>query len=164
MITLRTYPEYTAIIFDIGDVLFSYNMQTIYTQMANADPLAFTPIPQGIDLVHACHKQKLNGKNIRLFILSNFTTAGLTHLLYFFPDFFALFDDILISGATGFAKPDRQAYAQLLNKHALKPQDTIFIDDKQGHIDAACSLGITGLVYRQDKDMNKELCLLGVLQ
>ena len=53
-----------------------------------------------------------------------------------------VFDFVYYSHEIGERKPDLEAYAYIINKHGILPQETLFIDDKLENIEAAKSLGI----------------------
>lgn len=53
-----------------------------------------------------------------------------------------LFDVAYYSHRIGHRKPNASAFEYVLNKHALVPANTIFIDDSINNIEAAQSLGI----------------------
>ncbi|MBC8033460.1 MAG: HAD family phosphatase [Chitinophagaceae bacterium] len=53
------------------------------------------------------------------------------------------FEKIYYSHNIGFRKPNKEAYEVVLNENALKPEETVFIDDTLPNIEAARALGIT---------------------
>jgi putative hydrolase of the HAD superfamily len=56
-------------------------------------------------------------------------------------------DAVVLSCEVGWAKPDARIYAAALQRVAADPGDVLFIDDTQGHVAAAESLGMTGHVH-----------------
>lgn len=50
----------------------------------------------------------------------------------------------------GLLKPDPLIYKVVLQKLGAKPQEVIFIDDKQKNVEAAKSLGILGIVFNRN--------------
>lgn len=58
------------------------------------------------------------------------------------------FDVILVSAIEGLAKPDVAIFELALKRLGVKPSQAIFIDDTQGHVEAATSLGIVGHWHR----------------
>ncbi len=58
-----------------------------------------------------------------------------------------LFDVIIYSHEVGLAKPDPQAYVLLCDQLNVTPDELVFLDDVPGNIDAACELGIHGVLY-----------------
>ena len=72
------------------------------------------------------------------------------------------FDGAVISGIEGVAKPDRQIFEILLQRHALDPGRTAFIDDSPGNVMAARDLGITALRFVSPADLRHDLRELGL--
>jgi 2-haloacid dehalogenase len=56
--------------------------------------------------------------------------------------FMTWFDGHVISGLEGVAKPGRRIFEILLERYALAPETTVFVDDVQRNVDAARALGI----------------------
>jgi 2-haloacid dehalogenase len=72
------------------------------------------------------------------------------------------FDGAVISGIEGVAKPDRQIFEILLERHELDPGRTAFIDDSPGNVTAARDLGITALRFVSPDDLRHDLRGLGL--
>jgi 2-haloacid dehalogenase len=72
------------------------------------------------------------------------------------------FDGSVISGLEGVAKPDRQIFEILLERHELDPGRTAFIDDSPGNVAAARELGITALRFTSPDDLRRDLRGLGL--
>jgi putative hydrolase of the HAD superfamily len=58
-----------------------------------------------------------------------------------------LVDVVVYSHEAGVAKPDPEAFLLLCRALGVQPSDLVFLDDVPGHIDAACQLGIHGIVH-----------------
>ncbi len=78
-------------------------------------------------------------------------------------DLLGKFDGIIASFQVNAAKPDSEIYQILLNKYSLKPEECLFIDDKEENIVAAKRLGIDGIVCDDHDKVMQELKRLGVL-
>lgn len=63
-------------------------------------------------------------------------------------DFKKYFKKLYISFEVGMRKPDEGIYKLFLNETGLRPQDCLFIDDKQINVEAAHKLGFDGFVYK----------------
>ena len=63
-----------------------------------------------------------------------------------------LVDVIVYSHEAGVAKPDLQAFRLLCDALDVQPDELVFLDDVPGHIEAACSLGIHGIVHVSTPD------------
>lgn len=60
----------------------------------------------------------------------------------FFGEFKNCFDAFYLSQEINLRKPDAEIYQYVLEKHDLKPEETLFIDDTAENTDAAAQLGI----------------------
>ena len=58
-----------------------------------------------------------------------------------------LVDIVVYSHEAGVAKPDPRAFRLLCERLGVQPDELIFLDDVPGHIEAACALGIHGIVH-----------------
>lgn len=67
------------------------------------------------------------------------------------------FDVITFSYIHGIVKPDKRLYEHCLNDLNLKPQETIFIDDREINIQAANELGINGIVFKDYDSLLNDL-------
>jgi HAD superfamily hydrolase (TIGR01509 family) len=67
------------------------------------------------------------------------------------------FDAIVASGDIGYAKPERQAYQHAASQLGVEPKECVFIDDREGYVDAARELGMQGIVYKNLKQTRGEL-------
>lgn len=63
-----------------------------------------------------------------------------------------IFDFVYYSHEIGLRKPDEDAYTYILNKHLIKAEETLFIDDKLENIETARNLNIQTwhLINRDD--------------
>ncbi len=68
-----------------------------------------------------------------------------------------LFDVVVLSGSTGYAKPDPEIYILTCKRLGVNPRETIMIDDMQGNIDAAKQLGMKGIRYTDFEEFKSEL-------
>ena len=70
---------------------------------------------------------------------------------------FNLFDMVYCSGNEGMAKPDPAVYNLTLKRLGTLPHEAIFIDDTSGHVKAAQSLGMHGILFTESKLLKLEL-------
>lgn len=75
-----------------------------------------------------------------------------------------IFDFMLISGETKLAKPNRDAFDNLVDTLKLKAQDIVFIDDAPKNIKTASEMGITSILCSDTKALRKQLIEQGVLK
>jgi FMN phosphatase YigB (HAD superfamily) len=55
------------------------------------------------------------------------------------------------------AKPDPAIYKLTLDRLETKPEETLFIDDKQPNIDAAHALGIVGILFTTVERLREQI-------
>lgn len=103
-------------------------------------------LPESASFVQHCKEQ-----GHRVFILSNWDATSFELLMERHPEFFSLFDGIVLSGKTGVAKPAPDVYQHLLTTYKLNPSDCFFIDDVQENITAARQLGIASALCTPEK-------------
>jgi len=110
----------------------------------------FEPIEANHQLV-----ERLKGK-IRLYLLSN--TNDL-HAEYFLKKYavFEHFDGAVFSHEAGVMKPDAAIYEHAVEKFALDPRRTLFIDDLLPNVEAAAGLGWR--VHHYEERKHEELLL-----
>ena len=114
------------------------------------------PVPGTSKLV-----QELRDRGYRTLGLSNWPRGMFHHAPATVPEI-GEFEDIIVSGEVGMAKPDPEIFELLLTRHNLEPVQTVFIDDKAENVNAAKSLGIHGIVFTDANTLRTELKSLGV--
>jgi putative hydrolase of the HAD superfamily len=106
----------------------------------------------------------------RLFLLSN---TNETHIKAFESDLFKTsgsenlepyFEKVYYSCRMGMRKPDQIIFDHVLNENKLIPEETLFIDDTQQHIDGALKSGIHGRLLNKNKEVKSLLVELGLHQ
>lgn len=60
-----------------------------------------------------------------------------------------LFDVIVFSSEVGMQKPDPEIYRLALSRLKVKPQEAIFLDDRERNVDGALSVGMHGLLFTE---------------
>ena len=120
-----------------------------------------TVLPDGLKILHEAKKLGYN-----VYILSNMSEVGLNklHEDQRFYDLLKLFDGAIFSYQVQEVKPEPKIYQILLNQYALKPEESLFIDDLDVNILAAKNLGIAGIVCKQHHEVVQELQKLGVFR
>lgn len=61
-----------------------------------------------------------------------------------------LFDEVVDSSEVGLRKPNPEIFALTLERLGVAPERAIFVDDWPGHVAAARSLGLTGIIMGND--------------
>jgi len=99
-------------------------------------------------------------KNYKLYVLSNTNTVHkVVNKKLGVYDFF---NRVFLSTDMGLRKPDLKIYRLVLKKTGLKPQETVFIDDKKENIFAANKIGINGILFENYSGLKKDLKKLGI--
>ena len=78
-------------------------------------------------------------------------------------DFLNWFDSIVVSGAEKMRKPAPEFYQILLNRHHVKPEEALFIDDNYRNILAAEKLGIKSIHFTSAGELREKLGELNIL-
>jgi epoxide hydrolase-like predicted phosphatase len=88
--------------------------------------------------------RRLHG-HYKLAVLSN-SPPGLSRWLDEW-EVLDLFDVVFCSGDEGVTKPDPAAFEMTLERLGVAPEETVFIDDSFGHVEAALALGLHGILF-----------------
>ncbi|RKR81545.1 2-haloacid dehalogenase [Mucilaginibacter gracilis] len=97
----------------------------------------------------------------KLYALTNWSTETFPIALSHY-HFLSWFDAIVVSGAEGIRKPDSRFYQLLLDRHQVKPQEALFIDDNYRNILAAREMGIESIHFTSADELRQHLSKLGV--
>ncbi|HKU41774.1 MAG TPA: HAD family phosphatase [Polyangiales bacterium] len=105
---------------------------------------------------------ELRAKGTPLYALSNWSAETFPYALQRF-EFLKWFDALVISGQIKLMKPDPRIYRHLLDTHALRAEDLVFIDDAPANVAAAKSANIHALRFTTPEALRQELTALGLL-
>ncbi len=103
---------------------------------------------------------ELQGQH-RLGLLSN-TTPDEIHPILERHSIKPLFDEIVISAEVKMSKPDPEIFRLMLRRMNASADDAIFIDDNMHNVEAAGTVGITGICYTDIDLLRKHLRQNGV--
>jgi 2-haloacid dehalogenase len=106
--------------------------------------------------------RELHDAGVRLLALTNWSAETFPHARARF-DWLDLFEDVVVSGVEGVAKPDPAIFRLLLDRHGLCAATTVFVDDSPANVQAAADLGLTALLFRTADDLRADLKRLGLL-
>ena len=109
------------------------------------------PIEESINILMSLKK---NG--YKIYYLSNFHQLAFAEVTKK-NSFFELFDGGVVSYEEKLIKPEEDIY-----KLVLDPSETIFIDDTKVNVDAANSIGIKGILFKDSEKLREELNSLEV--
>lgn len=77
-------------------------------------------------------------------------------------DFLEKVDGYLLSYMEKLTKPDHAYYKRLLDRYELDAKTCVFIDDQQKNVDAAEDMGMKGILFETQAQVERELQALGV--
>ncbi len=97
----------------------------------------------------------------KLILLSNTDVVRFSYIKRKFPELM-IFDGYVLSFDYGLMKPDPHVYYAALELACSKPERAVFIDDIQENIDGAERVGIKGLLFTPEIDLEKALRDLGI--
>lgn len=102
------------------------------------------PIESSLRVLETLLKRRQENRDIKLLYLSNMP-APFARVLERKHSFLEWFDGGIFSADVRLAKPDKQIYNLLADQFKLSPESTVFIDDQALNIQAAQSLGWSGI-------------------
>ncbi|MGO9945903.1 MAG: HAD family hydrolase [Steroidobacteraceae bacterium] len=95
-------------------------------------------------------------QDVPLYCLSNMPASTFEYLREQH-SFWNVFRGIVISGEIKMAKPEREIFEYLLRRHALAAAETVFVDDHAPNIEAAQTLGLHTVWFRDARQCELEL-------
>jgi len=99
---------------------------------------------------------EVKASGVRCFALSNMEPdSWVTRCERF--EFMTWFDGHVISGVEGVAKPDPRIFRLLLDRYALEPARTMFVDDQPRNVEAARALGISAVPFTGPDQLRRDL-------
>lgn len=109
---------------------------------ANWD-ICMTPVDGALDFCGYV-KSKCRG----IYVLSNASDK----FYEYFPNFAPLdyFDGIVVSADEGVTKPDIRIYEIFLERYGLRPEECLFIDDREDNAEGARAVGMQAFVFEDD--------------
>jgi 2-haloacid dehalogenase len=69
----------------------------------------------------------------------------------------------VVSGEVGMAKPDPRIFQLAIERCALDPQRTVYIDDNRANVDAALGAGLDAFQFTGAEAMRRALVERGIL-
>ena len=94
----------------------------------------------------------LKAKGYPLFLLSDTNELHFAHIIDQYPIVHA-FDEWILSFEVGAKKPEKRIYDVIFEKMDVDGSDVFYVDDLERNVEAARSLGIEGLVFRDAEDL-----------
>jgi 2-haloacid dehalogenase len=106
--------------------------------------------------------KQLKQKGYPLYGLSNWSAEMFPHAREKY-DFFELFDNIVLSGAVGYNKPEPEIFHILLERTGRRAQECLFIDDSLPNIEQARRMGFATVHFESPEQLTEELHNLKLL-
>ena len=91
----------------------------------------------------------LHAAGVPLFALTNWSDELFPQALARY-DFLGLFDDIVVSGAEGLAKPDPAIFERLRERIGRPLEACVFVDDSAANVAAAAAAGLDAIRFTDD--------------
>jgi 2-haloacid dehalogenase len=107
--------------------------------------------------------ERLAAEGVPLYAITNFSSEKFEETRKRF-GFLDRFRDIIVSGEVRLLKPDPKIYRLLIDRHGLKPDRTLFVDDSPANIAAAEAIGLKGTLFRNAQILEEQLKGFGLLQ
>jgi putative hydrolase of the HAD superfamily len=156
-------------LYDLGEL----NGLTFWQKLVNDANLALGPEAVQelcrLDSVHwtsqnpamLAWQRQLKERGLLTAILSNMGDSVLANMKREF-DWLDRFDVLVWSFELGMVKPDPAIYRYLLDKLGTRPDETLFIDDREINVEAARELGIRALVFATVENLREDLIAAGL--
>jgi 2-haloacid dehalogenase len=134
--------------------------------------------PEHADLIRAYHERwpemlgdpiegtveilgDLRDAGVALYALTNWSDETF-HVAQARYPFLGWFRGIVVSGEVGAAKPEAEAYEALMDRYAVDPGESVFIDDQPANVEAARRLGFTAIRFTDPPALREQLRALGL--
>src|SRR5437667_8382126 len=124
---------------------------------ARFDEMISGPIAGTVEIL-----AELRDRGTPLYGLTNWSAETYPAALKRFA-FLRWFRGILVSGEVEVIKPDPRIFALLIERFAIEPQRTVYIDDVEANAAAALPFGIHAIHFTTPEKLREELVGLGLL-
>lgn len=147
---------------DRGTITLEEDIETLSRETGVAKENIWEQIYQKIvinsDLVAYIKELK---KKYKIGLLSNYTYQWLEDILQRYK-LSVLFDTVVISSRHKVLKPEPKAFYKMLEQLGITKEEAIFIDDRDGHVDASNKLGLKAFLYTTNEKLKKDLEIHGI--
>ena len=152
----------TSDLVDVGEMPHNEFMEILARESGKSPELIWQEVKNEIvinqELVSFIKKLKLKYK---VGLLSNFTYPWLSEILTE-NNLWELFDHHVISSEHKIRKPNPEIFHKMLGMLNIKPEETVFVDDRQIHVDGAKRVGMEALLFSNTDQFIEDLKKLGV--
>jgi len=118
------------------------HLEVSHKQAAKAWSNIFEPNHEVIQAIPV-----LKERGLRIILASNTNELHCDWFRETYADTLCHFDAQICSHEVGCRKPDRKFYEHCLEAAACAPEECLYFDDRAELVEAACKLGIKGVVY-----------------
>lgn len=116
--------------------------------------------PLNPDMIALVKRLRENGHKVG--IISNTTPGMEARLRERYPEFYAMFDDIVGSGDVELAKPDPAIWHYAMERMGVQPEESTFADDMRQYAAAASELGMHGFHFQGYAKFLEDIREIGV--
>ena len=107
--------------------------------------------------------EALDARAVPLFAITNFSADFWPPFRAKEDAFFRRFRDIVVSGEVKLLKPDPAIYFLALDRFGLRPDQALFVDDRQINVAGAEAVGMRGHLFTTAEDLRRRLEREGLL-
>lgn len=105
------------------------------------------------DMVALAKDMKVKG--FKIFVLSNNFVERAEYYTQTFTGMLKIFDGVYYSFESGFVKPDRRAYENLLTENNLSAKDCFYFDNSRENVEVAKELGMKAFLFESAEETRK---------
>jgi len=109
-------------------------------------------VPGTAAILHSLHD-----RGVRLVALTNWSAETIHHGPEAYPEVFDLFDDMIVSGAEGLAKPDLGIFQVLARRLGQPIEGVFYVDDSARNVEAALAAGMDAVHFTDAAGLLEEL-------
>ena len=100
--------------------------------------------------------RELRSRKVPIYALSNWSAETFPIAVNRF-ECLRWFHGVLLSGEAKVLKPDRRIFEIFLHTFRIEPSRAVYIDDRRENVEAAMTLGMRGIVFRDSRTLRAEL-------
>jgi 2-haloacid dehalogenase len=106
---------------------------------------------------------ELDTSGVPLFAITNFSAEFFPGFRARYPELFARFREIVVSGEERVMKPDPAIYRLALDRFGLRAEEAVFVDDNADNVAGAAAVGLHAVLFEGEPKLRAELVRLGLL-
>lgn len=115
-------------------------------------------VPGTSEILHELH-----ARGIRLAALTNWSAETIHHLPEVLPQALTPFDEVVVSGAEGIAKPDPRIFEVLAERLGQSLDGVFYVDDSAANVEVAREAGMDAVLFTGAVALRAELEARGLL-